>query len=116
MERRPDGIYTTKFEKLLPDMASLVEDHPFEVFTIKIERFGGELFGNINFSGEKIGKMFKIQVDDVLPLVLGNFFLAIAQENGEVHPGGIYIINYFPEEDCKGDTFREGTRRGAFDY
>lgn len=94
MERRAESVYSTKFEKLIPEMATLVKENPNKVFKIQVERFGGKMFGQIILSGENDGEIVKMQVDGVEPLALGSYFLAVASEKGEIHPGGIYIINY----------------------
>lgn len=101
MERRAESIYSTRFEKLIPEMALLVEENPEKVFKVQVERFGGQTFGNIYLSGKKNGEVIRMQIDGVEPLALGSYFLAIASEKGEVHPGGIYIINYSSKEVCK---------------
>ena len=110
MERRAESTYSTRFERLLPEMASLVKDYPRKVFRIQVERFGGETFGNIYLSGEEFDETIRMQIDGVEPLALGSFFLAMAQSKGEIQPGGIYIINYSPKEMCLGDFTKKGAR------
>ncbi len=100
MERRREGFYTTSFERLISEMSSLVSEKPNQVHRIKIERFGGELFGDMYVSGNVQGDVVKIQVDGVQPNALGSFFLAMAQSSGVVHPGGIYEIHHKPKEEC----------------
>ena len=116
MERRSEGFYTTVFEKLLPEISSLVVSKPNEVHRIKIERFGGELFGDMYVTGYPSGELTRIQIENVQPVVLGSFFLAIANAKGEVHPGGIYIINYIPRNEGIAKFLGEALEGNNFNY
>lgn len=119
MERRRDGVYTTQFEQMLPDICKLIEENDPGVMTVKINRFGGELFGSFNVKGEKRGDTFHLQIDDVLPNALSAFFLGVAMVKGEVCPGGIYIIDYKPEtseQKVAGLNRIVGPRNGHFGY
>lgn len=110
MERRSESTYSSRFEKLLPDMASLVEENPDKVFKVQVERIDGNAFGNIYVSGRRMGDTIQMQIDGVEPLALGAFFMAIAQDKGQVCPGGIYIINYAPNEVCLADFPKKRAR------
>lgn len=116
MERRSEGFYTTTFERLIPEISSLVTENPNQVHRIRIERFGGTFFGDMYVSGYAEGDVVKIQVEGVEPNALGCFFLAMAQTSGEVHPGGIYEIHHIPKNECNLGFDLPARRDNGFGY
>lgn len=119
MERRGESGYVTEFENMLPDLCKIIDEQEGKVANVRIIRFGGDLFGSFNVTGQKNGDTYHLQVDDVLPTNLSAYFMGVAMVKGEVCPGGIYIIDYKPEPPEKklaGLNRVVGPRNGHFGY